>query len=104
MHVKTTTSGRGHPALFKQPPAKNWDPVKPPLLENLIGGSSPLSCTHTHRNTHTHTHTHTQTHTHRGKGVHAMVFLKDFVHRFLNFYTKNDWFEGTRKNMELLYF
>ena len=28
------------PSLFEQPPSKSWGPVKPPLFENLIGGST----------------------------------------------------------------
>ena len=31
------------PLLSQQPPSENWDPVKPPLFENLVGGSS-LPC------------------------------------------------------------
>ena len=27
--------------FVQQPPSKNWDPVKPPLFENLVGGSTP---------------------------------------------------------------
>ena len=27
--------------LSQQPPSKNWDPVKLPLFENLVGGSPP---------------------------------------------------------------
>ena len=26
---------------FPSSPSKNWDPVKPPLFENLVGGSTP---------------------------------------------------------------
>ena len=29
------------PPLSQQPPFKSWGPVKPPLFENLVGGSTP---------------------------------------------------------------
>ena len=29
------------PPLSQKPHSKNWDPVKPPLFENLVGGSTP---------------------------------------------------------------
>ena len=31
---------RKSPPLSLQPPSKNWDPVKPTLFENLVGGSN----------------------------------------------------------------
>ena len=30
-----------HPTLSQQATSQNWDPVKPPLFENLVGGSTP---------------------------------------------------------------
>ena len=29
------------PPLFQQPPSQSWGPVKLPLFENLVGGSTP---------------------------------------------------------------
>ena len=29
------------PPLSQQPPSKSWGPAKPPLFENLFGGSTP---------------------------------------------------------------
>ena len=29
------------PSLSQQPPSQNWDPVKSPLFEKLVGGSTP---------------------------------------------------------------
>ena len=78
MHVKTPPSRIGYPPLLEQTPAKNWDPAKAPLLENLIGGSPPISCTHTHRNTHTHTHTHSE----RGSGAYYGI-LERFCSQIL---------------------
>ena len=32
------------PPFSQQPPSKSWRPVKPPLFENLVGGSTHPSC------------------------------------------------------------
>ena len=29
------------PPLSQQPPSESWGPLKPPLFENLVGGSTP---------------------------------------------------------------
>ena len=50
---------RSHPALFHQPHSKNWDPVKHPLLENLVDSFPTPKCARTYTTT-THTHTHTE--------------------------------------------
>ena len=34
---------KSHLPLSQQPPSKSWGPVKPPLFENLVRGSPPLS-------------------------------------------------------------
>ena len=31
---------QSHPPLSKQTPSKNWDPVKPHLFANLVGGTN----------------------------------------------------------------
>ena len=31
-----------HPILSQQAPSQNLDPAKPPLFDNLVGGSTPL--------------------------------------------------------------
>ena len=41
-YVKTASpSAKSNHPLYEQAPSKNWDPVKPPLLENLVGRSTP---------------------------------------------------------------
>ena len=32
---------KSHPPLSQRIPSQNWDPVKPLLFENLVGGSNP---------------------------------------------------------------
>ena len=40
--MKTATPPeKSHPPLPQQPPSKGWGPVKHPLFENLVGGSTP---------------------------------------------------------------
>ena len=33
---------KSYPPLSQQTPSKSWGPVKPPIFENLIGGSTTL--------------------------------------------------------------
>ena len=43
LKIATPLPEKNHPTLCQQPPSKSRGPVKPhPLLENLVGGSTPL--------------------------------------------------------------
>ena len=42
LKIATPLPEKNHPTLCQQPPSKSRGPVKPhPLLENLVGGSTP---------------------------------------------------------------